>query len=173
MLGKLWHRGVTPTSALLCRGRRHAEPLPSRFPFFRLDWGVKFDSKVLLICGKMAQIVCCTLDVFFFLHRWWDRRGRGLAERDGTHPSCPVAWHSGGYVHKGWTLLARTVPGHIHLICKDRTSFSVKHLHRQSEILLNVQCVVSEKIKIKGCQKIAISWTNLTINRNNSVTTAI
>lgn len=36
-------------------------------------------------------------------------------------PPCSIAWHSEGYVHKGWTLLAWTVPAHIRLICKTRS----------------------------------------------------
>lgn len=41
-------------------------------------------------------------------------------------PPCPIAWHSEVYVHKGWTLLAWTVPEHIHLICKDTTDVTWK-----------------------------------------------
>lgn len=52
------------------------------------------------------------------LHVWWDHR-RGPA-KEMADPPCPIAWHSEGYVHKGWTLLAWTVPAHIHLICKTR-----------------------------------------------------
>lgn len=47
---------------------------------------------------------------------WWDPSSwTGWEMAD---PSRPIAWHSEGYVHKGWTLLAWTVPAHIHLICK-------------------------------------------------------
>lgn len=47
---------------------------------------------------------------------WWDPSSwTGWEMAD---PPCPIAWHSEGYVHKGWTLLAWTVPAHIHLICK-------------------------------------------------------
>lgn len=111
----------------------------------------------------MAQIVCCTLDVWL---RWWDcRDGGGRAERWHTLLA-PVDRHSVGYVHKGWTLLARTVPEHIHFDLQDTTEFSVtfkkffcfknKRTHRMKYFVLSVNVIrTSERIwfetKLTNC----------------------
>lgn len=67
------HRGVMWTFPT--EGETHW-PQHRDILFSRLD--VKFNKVFLmLICGKMARIMCCTP---WCLHLWWDHR-RGLAER--------------------------------------------------------------------------------------------
>lgn len=73
-------------------------------------------------------------------HVWWD-----VAD-----PPCPTAWHSEGYVHKGWTLfvLAWTVPAHIHLIVLERNYIWVKYLWllRWSADIIGINCMYSLEV---------------------------
>lgn len=97
---------------------------PGTVKSFSLGWTLHLTIKVfsMVICGKMARIMCCTLDVYTcdetIVVDW-------LSDGRPSLSHC-LTFCSLYDVHKGWTLLAWTVPEHIHLICKDTTDVTWK-----------------------------------------------
>lgn len=89
-------------------GRETRRPWQQDMLFSQLD--VEFDSKffLTLICGKMAQIMCCTLDVFTCDETW----------QTLLVPLLDILKVM--YIKAELFFLAWTVPAHIHLIVLER-----------------------------------------------------